>query len=213
MVWYLVKHNSTFTFTTCYSSCACTLLRNICLLWHFSVWITDFVTGILLSVVPYFQLQRLACCFLFLLLRVVSAVTITLCAICTRWLGNVQKASPSMCLSRTGMANVLNASWDEAHVIELDVHWLQIHICFRIGVAPSAFIDRLQARRPVFDSRQGQGIFLFTTVFKPSLGPHTLVSNGYQGLKLTTHLYLVQRLRMRGAIPPSPIRLLGVVFS
>jgi hypothetical protein len=40
-------------------------------------------------------------------------------------------------------------------------------------------------------------------------GPPSLLSNGYQGLlpwgvKLTTHLYLVPKSRMRGAITPLP---------
>jgi len=40
-------------------------------------------------------------------------------------------------------------------------------------------------------------------------GPHSLLSNWYRmqsgrGVKLTTHLHLAPRLRMRGAIPPLP---------
>jgi hypothetical protein len=34
-----------------------------------------------------------------------------------------------------------------------------------------------------------------------------------RGVKLTTHLHLVPRLRIRGTIPPFPIRLHGVVLS
>jgi hypothetical protein len=60
------------------------------------------------------------------------------------------------------------------------------------------------------ESRQGLGIFLFTTAgSRQDLGP-----NEYEGpfswgqssrdVRLTTHLHLVPRSRMRGAIPPIP---------
>jgi hypothetical protein len=57
-----------------------------------------------------------------------------------------------------------------------------------------------------FDCRRGK--IFFSIAFIPPLGPHpafyTLV-NGRQsgrGLKLTTHLYRVQRYQMRGAVSP-----------
>jgi hypothetical protein len=46
-----------------------------------------------------------------------------------------------------------------------------------------------------FDSRRGLRIFLFTTTYRTALGLG-------RGVKLTIHLLLVPRSRMRGAIPP-----------
>jgi hypothetical protein len=61
-----------------------------------------------------------------------------------------------------------------------------------------------------FDSRQGLGIFLFTTVSRKALGPtqppiQWVPGALSRGVKLTTHLHLVPRSRMRGAIPPLPL--------
>jgi hypothetical protein len=65
-----------------------------------------------------------------------------------------------------------------------------------------------------FDSRRGLRIFLFTTASRTALGPTQSPIQGVAGLfpwglsgrgvKLTTHLHLVTRSRMRGAIPPLP---------
>jgi hypothetical protein len=62
-----------------------------------------------------------------------------------------------------------------------------------------------------FESRQGMGIFLFTTASRPALGPAIqwvpgLIPWGWsgRGMTLTTHLHLVPKSRMRGAIPPLP---------
>jgi hypothetical protein len=61
-----------------------------------------------------------------------------------------------------------------------------------------------------FETWQGLRIFLFTTASRPVLtqppikwvpGPLTRGWSG-QGVKLTTRLHLVQRSRMRGAVPP-----------
>jgi len=71
----------------------------------------------------------------------------------------------------------------------------------------------LGAERPEFDSRQGQGRdFLFPTTSKPALRPTEPpiqlslehISSGQSGrdVKLPTHLHLMPKLRMRGAIPP-----------
>jgi hypothetical protein len=46
-------------------------------------------------------------------------------------------------------------------------------------------------------------MFLFTTASRPALGP-THPAMGTRSVKLTTHLLLVPRSRMRGAIPPFP---------
>jgi hypothetical protein len=65
-----------------------------------------------------------------------------------------------------------------------------------------------------FKSRKGLGIFLFTTASRPALGstqpPIQWVPGALSlgcrgpGAKLTTHLHLAPRSRMRGAIPPLP---------
>jgi hypothetical protein len=60
-----------------------------------------------------------------------------------------------------------------------------------------------------FESRQGLGIFPFCTASRPTLRPTQppiqRVSGALSlGVKLTTHLYLVPRSRMRGAIPRLP---------
>jgi hypothetical protein len=64
------------------------------------------------------------------------------------------------------------------------------------------------------DSRQGPGIFLFTTVSKPAVGPTQppiqrvpgalSLRVKQPGMKLTIHLHLAPRSRMRGAIHPLP---------
>jgi hypothetical protein len=57
------------------------------------------------------------------------------------------------------------------------------------------------------------GIFLFTTASRPALGPtHPPIDTrgsfpggkAAEDMKLTNHLHLVPRSRMRGAIPPLP---------
>jgi hypothetical protein len=64
-------------------------------------------------------------------------------------------------------------------------------------------------------SSPGRGWEFFSSPPRPDLfwGPPRILFNGYQslslevngrGLKLTTHLHLVPRSRMRGAIPPLP---------
>jgi len=63
-----------------------------------------------------------------------------------------------------------------------------------------------------FGSRQGVGIFLFTTASRPVLGPTHLLIHWTPGalslgvndriVKLTTHLHLVPRWRICGSIPP-----------
>jgi hypothetical protein len=70
----------------------------------------------------------------------------------------------------------------------------------------------LQAGRPGFNSRQGEmmGFFLFATASRPALVSTQPPIQGVlgflplrysdRGVKLTTHLHLVPRLRIRGAI-------------
>jgi hypothetical protein len=73
-----------------------------------------------------------------------------------------------------------------------------------------------------FYSQQRQEISLFSIASRPALGPTSLLSNVYMGLfpreisgrgvKLTTHLHLVPRLRMVELYLHSPIRLYGMVL-
>jgi len=67
-------------------------------------------------------------------------------------------------------------------------------------------VTRLRARRPRFDSRQGQGIFLFFTAAGPALGPIQPLCNG------TTHLQVVPTL-IRGDTTLPPVCLHGIVLS
>jgi hypothetical protein len=74
-------------------------------------------------------------------------------------------------------------------------------------------------------SSVGRGWEFFSSPPRPDRlwGSPNLLSNGYQrlstwrqsgrGVKLTTHLHLVPRSRMRGAIPPLPVLLNDVVLS
>jgi hypothetical protein len=80
-------------------------------------------------------------------------------------------------------------------------------------------VTRLRAGWPGFDSRKGQDIFLLAASYGPSMWP---TQPGIKwlpevrflgGVTLTTHLHLEPRSRKSGAIPPLPIRLLGVVLN
>jgi hypothetical protein len=75
---------------------------------------------------------------------------------------------------------------------------------------------------PRFESRQGLGIFLFTTASRPALGLTQPPIQGVPGAlslgikrpgREADHSHLVPRSRMRGVVPPPPIRLHGVVLS
>jgi hypothetical protein len=56
-----------------------------------------------------------------------------------------------------------------------------------------------------FESRQGLGIFLIATASRPALGPtQPPIQWVPDALSLITHLHLVPRSRMRGAVPPLP---------
>jgi hypothetical protein len=83
---------------------------------------------------------------------------------------------------------------------------------------------RQQPGWPGFDPQQGQEIFLFSTAFRPALGPthppiqwvlgelSMEVKWGW-GMELTAHLHLVPRSRMAELYFHSPIRLHGVVLN
>jgi hypothetical protein len=74
-----------------------------------------------------------------------------------------------------------------------------------------SIVTKLRSGRPMFFSRQRQDIFLFATASRLALRPAQWVpgvpSSGRsgRGVKLTTHIHLVPRLKMRGgAIPLLP---------
>jgi hypothetical protein len=94
--------------------------------------------------------------------------------------------------------------------------WSTIPYIWYLWVGSSSFsiVTRLRAGQPGFDSRQGQRIFLLVTASRPALGraqppiqwlPGALPQwwSGW-GVKLTTHLHVVPRLRMCGYILPLP---------
>jgi hypothetical protein len=65
------------------------------------------------------------------------------------------------------------------------------------------------AQESGFDSLQGQEIFLISTASRPALGPLILLSSGNwgqscRGVKLITHVHVMQRFKMPGAVPPLP---------
>jgi hypothetical protein len=88
-----------------------------------------------------------------------------------------------------------------------------------------SIVTRLWAGRPGFNSRQGQGYFLIATTARPALEPTqtriqwVLGGGGLPSLlkrpgrEAATHIQLVPRLRIRGAMPHSPVRLHDVVFE
>jgi hypothetical protein len=53
----------------------------------------------------------------------------------------------------------------------------------RILDSSVSIVTRLLAGRPGFDSRQGQGIFVFATACIPGRVPPSLLCNGYRGVK------------------------------
>jgi hypothetical protein len=81
---------------------------------------------------------------------------------------------------------------------------ISIYVCR--GSSVSAVIT-LSDGRSQFYFQQGQGLFLFATAFRPALGPTQppiqwvpLVFS--PGVQFTTHLHLMPRLRMLGAVSP-----------
>lgn len=88
--------------------------------------------------------------------------------------------------------------------------------CFLKDIHAVGIVSRLRGGQPRFDSRQEQRFFSFigvhtgTWVHPALLSPGIFLlrslSNG--DVNLSTHLYLVCRLRMCGAIHSLPIRLL-----
>jgi hypothetical protein len=77
----------------------------------------------------------------------------------------------------------------------------------RSRVTPASTVTSLRAGRPEFDSRQSK-IFLFAIMSILAVRSTQPVGTGVlpseysgRGVKLTTHLHLVPKLRMCGAIP------------
>jgi hypothetical protein len=85
-------------------------------------------------------------------------------------------------------------------------------ICIMTNRSSSgSVVTRLQSGRPGFDSRRGQGFILFATASRPLLGPtQPLFPEVNQpGLEADHSPLSNADLRMRGALPPLPIRLHG----
>jgi hypothetical protein len=81
-------------------------------------------------------------------------------------------------------------------------------------------MTRLQAGQLGFDFQQGQGIFVFDTMSRLTLEPTQppfkwALSLGvkWPGMKLTTYLHLMPRIRMHGLDFCSPVCLHGVVLN
>jgi hypothetical protein len=94
-------------------------------------------------------------------------------------------------------------------------------MCYPVAISLET---RLRTGLPGFDSGHGQG-FISSSPPRPdrlwahpassSMGTESSfnASKVTGGVKLTSHLHVVPRLRMRGAILPLPIYLHGVVLS
>jgi len=65
-------------------------------------------------------------------------------------------------------------------------------------------VTGLQAGRPRFHTRQGQEFLSLRYRVQPGTGAHPASCPKRVPGALTTHLHLVPRLRMHGAIPPIP---------
>jgi hypothetical protein len=90
------------------------------------------------------------------------------------------------------------------------LHWSQVRsVNFWLG-------HKLVTKIWLFDPQQGQGILLISKMFQQILGstqsstPHSICTKGFSqgwtwwGMKLTTHLHVVPKLKIHGTIPPLP---------
>jgi len=85
---------------------------------------------------------------------------------------------------------------------------------YKIRCSSVSVVTRLRAGRLDFDSRQGLRFFSSPPHSDRLWSPYSLLSRGYRrfflqglsgrGVKLTTHLHLVPRSRMCGALSPLP---------
>jgi hypothetical protein len=82
---------------------------------------------------------------------------------------------------------------------------VMIHIQSFIKIGFGLDDQGVRVRVPV-----GEKIFYFSMSFRPAMGP---TGGLFPGAKLTTHLLLVPRTRIRGSIHPLPIHLHGVVLN
>jgi hypothetical protein len=105
-------------------------------------------------------------------------------------------------------------------VIRINV--VNIIIIIKIGDSSISIVTGLRVRRPGFDFREGQ-IFLSSSPRPDRLwGPPSFYSVGTgelsprvkgRSMKVITHLHLIHRLRLCGAIPPLPQCLHGVMLN
>jgi hypothetical protein len=85
--------------------------------------------------------------------------------------------------------------------------------CFRKGQL-SWYSDGLLAGQPGFDTRQGQGIYLYSTASAPALGPIQTVSWVKRlGREADHSSPYSDEIKNGGAISPFPIRHRGVVIK
>jgi hypothetical protein len=119
----------------------------------------------------------------------------------TRWIGGW--VGPRACLEKRRI--YISATY-------VDLFETSIKAEKKWSGSPVGTDTKLRARRPGFNSWQGQGVFFFSSSPpRPDrlCAPSSLLSDGYRRLfpreysgesvKLTTHLHLVPSLRMRGA--------------
>jgi hypothetical protein len=129
----------------------------------------------------------------------------------------VSPALCCLCLMLSDLLSVNNLFAARTHYL------LSLYTAFSFGnFLPTTFIDNVL--KNTIRGPGGAGNFSLHHRVQTASGTHpSLLSSGYQKLflwgysgravKLTTHLQLVLRSRMRGAILPLPNTFLGVVLS
>jgi len=115
-------------------------------------------------------------------------------------------------VSKTAKASIGNyGPFSGVHLSILVERYLRKDVNERRGVSSVGIETRLRAGRPGLNSRHGMWWDFISSVARPDRlwGPPSLLGlfpwggNG-RGVKLTTHLHVMPRLGMRGAMPPLP---------
>jgi hypothetical protein len=113
---------------------------------------------------------------------------------------------------------------EAARTSETLVNFYQTTRRYKIRDSTVSTVTRPRAKRPVFDSRQGQIFFPWPPRSERLLGQPSLLPTGCRGLfrpevkrgrcvKMTTHLHLVSRSRIRGVTPPLRHMFYGVIIK